>query len=496
MFDALADRLEEAWKKMRGQDKISESNIKDALREVRRALLEADVNLQVIKDFIAEVEQKALGAEVIAGVRPDQQFIEIVYQQLLEVMGEANEPLARADTAPTIVLMAGLQGTGKTTATAKLALHLRKENRTCLMVATDVYRPAAIDQLKSLGKQINVPVFDLGTGADPVEIARQGVEKAKADGVDTVIIDTAGRLQIDENLMGELARIKDIVQPHEILLVIDAMTGQEAASLTKSFHDQIGITGAVLTKMDGDTRGGAALSVRRISGQPIKFIGVGEKVEALQPFYPDRMASRILGMGDVLTLVEKARDEIDLEEAEKLKDKILEARFDFTDFLKQTRMLKNMGSLGGMMKLIPGMNKMINDDQLKEGERQLKRSEAMIGSMTLEERKDPDLLATSPNRRKRIAKGSGHSEKDVTELVTNFQRMRTFMQQMGSGQMGFPGMGGGGGGFPGMGMPGMTGGMPGMPRAPQQQQPGPGMRGYQPPKKAKKDKKKKGFGTL
>lgn len=495
MFDALADRLEEAWKKMRGQDKISESNIKDALREVRRALLEADVNLQVIKDFIAEVEQKALGAEVIAGVRPDQQFIEIVYQELLEVMGEANEPLAKSETSPTIVLMAGLQGTGKTTATAKLALHLRKEERSCLMVATDVYRPAAIDQLKALGKQINIPIFELGSDANPVEIARQGVEKAKADGIDTVIIDTAGRLQIDENLMGELARIKETVQPHEILLVIDAMTGQEAASLTKSFHDQIGITGAVLTKMDGDTRGGAALSVRRISGQPIKFIGVGEKVEALQPFYPDRMASRILGMGDVLTLVEKARDEIDLEEAEKLKDKILEARFDFTDFLKQTRMLKNMGSLGGMMKLIPGMNKMINDEQLKEGERQLKRSEAMIGSMTLEERCDPDLLATSPSRRKRIAKGSGHSEKDVTDLVTNFQRMRTFMQQMGSGQMGFPGMGGGG--FPGMGMPGMTGGMPGMPGMTNpQRQPGPGMRGYQPPKKAKKDKKKKGFGTL
>ncbi len=493
MFDALADRLEEAWKKMRGQDKISESNIKDALREVRRALLEADVNLQVIKDFIAEVEKKAIGAEVISGVRPDQQFIEIVYQELLEVMGDANVPLANAESKPTIVLMAGLQGTGKTTATAKLALHLRKENRTCLMVATDVYRPAAIDQLKSLGKQINVPVFDLGTGENPVEIARQGVAKAKADGIDTVIIDTAGRLQIDTNLMGELATIKSTVNPDEILLVIDAMTGQEAAGLTKSFHDQIGITGAVLTKMDGDTRGGAALSVRRVSGQPIKFIGVGEKVEALQPFYPDRMASRILGMGDVLTLVEKARDEINLEEAEELQSKILEARFDFTDFLKQTRMLKNMGSLGGMMKLIPGMNKMVNDDQLKEGERQLKRAEAMIGSMTLQERRDPDLLSNSPARRKRIAKGSGHTEKDVTELVANFQRMRMFMQQMGSGQMGFPGMGGGG--FPGMGMPGMGGGMPGA--NPFGGMPRPGMgRPGQPPKKAKKDKKKKGFGEL
>ncbi|MBD2328824.1 signal recognition particle protein [Alkalinema sp. FACHB-956] len=490
MFDALSDRLEEAWRKLRGQDKISEANIKDALREVRRALLEADVNLQVIKDFVAEVEEKALGAEVIMGVRPDQQFIEIVYNELLAVMGEANVPLAEAESKPTIVLMAGLQGTGKTTATAKLALHLRKENRSCLLVATDIYRPAAIDQLKALGKQISVPVFELGTDANPVEIARQGVEKAKADGVDTVIIDTAGRLQIDETLMGELAQIKATVQPHEVLLVVDAMTGQEAASLTKSFHDQIGVTGAILTKMDGDTRGGAALSVRRISGQPIKFIGVGEKVEALQPFYPDRMASRILGMGDVLTLVEKAREEIDLSEAEKLQEKILEAKFDFSDFLKQTRLLKNMGSLGGVMKLIPGLNKMVNEDQLRQGEQQLKKAEAMIGSMTLEERRDPDLLANNPSRRKRIAKGSGHTEKDVSDLVANFQKMRALMQQMGRG--GMPGMGG----FPGMGMPGMTGGMPtGNPYRPQ-----PGFRGYQggyqQPKKGKKDKKKKGFGTL
>jgi signal recognition particle subunit SRP54 len=285
MFDALADRLEQAWKKVRGQDKISESNVKDALREVRRALLEADVNLQVVKDFVAEVEQNALGAEVIAGVRPDQQFIEIVYNELVKVMGDANVPLAEAETAPTIVLMAGLQGTGKTTATAKLALHLRKEDRKALLVATDVYRPAAIDQLVALGKQINIPVFEMGKDADPVEIARQGVEKARTDGFDVVIVDTAGRLQIDETMMGELKQIKETIEPHETLLVVDAMTGQEAANLTRTFHEQIGVTGAILTKMDGDTRGGAALSVRRISGQPIKFIGIGEKVDALQPFY-------------------------------------------------------------------------------------------------------------------------------------------------------------------------------------------------------------------
>ncbi|WP_416675068.1 signal recognition particle protein [Egbenema bharatensis] len=492
MFEALADRMESAWKKLRGQDKISESNIQEALREVRRALLEADANLQVVKDFVAEVQKKAQGEQVISGVNPGQQFIKIVHDELVTVMGETNVPMAHVEPAPTIVLMAGLQGTGKTTATAKLALHLRKQERNCLLVATDVYRPAAIDQLITLGKQINVPVFELGSDANPVEIARQGVEKAKADGVDTVIIDTAGRLQIDESMMAELAQIKDAVQPHEVLLVVDAMTGQEAANLTRTFHEQIGITGAILTKMDGDTRGGAALSVRRISGQPIKFIGVGEKVEALQPFYPDRMASRILGMGDVLTLVEKAQEEVDLEEAEKLQEKILTAKFDFTDFLKQTRLMKNMGSLSGLVKLIPGMGGKISDDQLQKGEEQLKRVEAMINSMTPEERRDPELLSGSPSRRRRIAKGSGYGLDDVSKLVKDFQKMRSLMQQMGQGRfpgMGMPGMGGGMGGMFGGGDP--VGGAPGAPP--------PGWRGYNTPspgKKKKKDKKKKGFGSL
>ncbi|MBW4559484.1 MAG: signal recognition particle protein [Trichormus sp. ATA11-4-KO1] len=488
MFDALSDRLESAWKKLRGQDKISQSNIQDALREVRRALLEADVNLQVVKDFISEVEAKAQGADVLAGVRPDQQFIKIVHDELVQVMGKENVPLAAAEEQPTIVLMAGLQGTGKTTATAKLALHLRKLERSCLLVATDVYRPAAIDQLVTLGKQINVPVFDLGSDADPVEIARQGVERGRAEGVNTVIIDTAGRLQIDEDMMAELARIKETVQPHETLLVVDSMTGQEAANLTRTFHEQIGITGAILTKLDGDSRGGAALSVRQISGAPIKFVGVGEKVEALQPFYPDRMASRILGMGDVLTLVEKAQEEFDLADAEKMQEKILSAKFDFTDFLKQLRLLKNMGSLGGIMKMIPGMNK-LSDDQLKQGETQLKRCEAMINSMTRQERHDPDLLASSPSRRRRIAKGSGYREADVSKLVGDFQKMRSLMQQMGQGQMpgmpGMPGMfGGGGNAFAGAGN---------RPSAP-------GWRGYNSgattKKKKSKDKKKKGFGNL
>ncbi|AFY91669.1 signal recognition particle protein [Chamaesiphon minutus] len=466
MFDQLAESLESAWVKLRGKDKIKSSNIQDALKEVRRALLSADVNVQVVTNFVKEVETKAQGANVVSGVRPDQQFIKIVYDELVKTMGETNSPLANASTKPTVILMAGLQGAGKTTATAKLALHLRKENRTALMVATDVYRPAAIDQLITLGKQIDVPVFDMGTDANPVEIARQGIAKARELGVDTVIVDTAGRLQIDDRMMTELADVKAAIQPDEILLVVDSAIGQEAANVTMTFHDRIGITGAILTKLDGDTRGGAALSVRAISGQPIKFVGVGEKVEALQPFYPERMASRILGMGDVLTLVEKAQEDFDIADAAKLTEKIIEARFDFNDFIKQMRLLKNMGSLGGLLKMIPGMGK-LSDGQLKQGEDQLKKAEAMIQSMTKEERGNPDLLASTPSRRRRIAKGCGYNESDVSKLISEFTRMRSMMQQMSMGN--FPGMGGG--------QPGARGGQPGAPAA-------------------KVKKKKKGFGTL
>lgn len=467
MFDQLAESLESAWVKLRGQDKIKSSNIQDALKEVRRALLSADVNVQVVTNFVKEVETKAQGANVLSGVRPEQQFIKIVYDELMRTMGETNSPLANAAQKPTVILMAGLQGAGKTTATAKLALHLRKENRTTLMVATDVYRPAAIDQLVTLGKQIDVPVFEMGTDANPVEIARQGIAKARELGVDTVIVDTAGRLQIDDRMMTELADVKTAIQPDEILLVVDSMIGQEAANVTMTFHDRIGITGAILTKLDGDTRGGAALSVRAISGQPIKFVGVGEKVEALQPFYPDRMASRILGMGDVLTLVEKAQEDFDVADAAKLTEKILEAKFDFNDFIKQMRLLKNMGSLGGLIKMIPGMGK-LSEGQLKQGEDQLKKAEAMIQSMTKDERGNPDLLASTPSRRRRIAKGCGYTEGDVSKLITEFTRMRSMMQQMTMGN--FPGMGGGG-------KPDMGGGKPGAPAM-------------------KVKKKKKGFGTL
>jgi signal recognition particle subunit SRP54 len=487
MFDALSERLEESWKKLRGQGKISQSNIQDALKDVRRALLEADVNFQVVKSFVSEVEKQALGAEVISGVNPGQQFIKIVYDELVKVMGESNVPLAKAETSPTVILMAGLQGTGKTTATAKLALYLQKQKRSCLMVATDVYRPAAIEQLITLGKQINVPVFELGKDANPIEIARQGLAKAKEEKFDTIIIDTAGRLQIDRDMMAELAQIKETVQPHETLLVVDSMTGQEAANLTRTFHEEIGISGAILTKMDGDSRGGAALSVRTISGQPIKFIGVGEKVEALEPFYPERMASRILNMGDVVTLVEKAQEELDIADVEKMQAKMMEAKFDFNDFIKQMRLLKNMGSFAGVMKLIPGMNK-LSSGMLEQGETQLKRTESMINSMTKEERGNPQLLAQSPSRRRRVAQGSGHEEKDVSRLISDFTRMRSMMKQMSQGG-GFPDMGG----MPGMpsmgGLGNMFGGMGGnMAR--------PGFRNSQPQKKKKKAKKKRGFADL
>ena len=495
MFDELSQRFDDAVKALRGQAAISESNIEAALKDVRRALLEADVSLPVVKDFVDEVRRKALGAEVVRGISPDQKFIQVVHEQLVETMGGANAPLAQGGKAgsPSVVLMAGLQGAGKTTATAKLGLHLKEQGRKALLVAADVYRPAAIDQLKTLGAQIGVEVFSLGTEAKPEQIAAAGLSKAKEEGYDTVLVDTAGRLQIDTSMMQEMVRIRDAVQPDEVLLVVDSMIGQEAADLTRAFHEQVGITGAVLTKLDGDSRGGAALSIRKISGAPIKFIGTGEKVEALQPFHPERMASRILGMGDVLTLVEKAQKEVELADVARMQQKLQEASFDFSDFLQQMRLIKRMGSLGGLMKMIPGMNK-IDDGMLKQGEQQLRKIESMIGSMTQAERQKPDLLASSPSRRRRIAAGSGHSPAEVDKVLADFQKMRGFMQQMTRGGMpGMPGMGGlpGMGGFPGM--PGMGGGMPGFPAGGGAHgKPGRGAA----PKPPKPSKKRKGFGEL
>ncbi|MEI8251531.1 MAG: signal recognition particle protein [Synechococcus sp. ELA057] len=486
MFDELSQRFEDAVKSLRGQAAISETNVEGALKQVRRALLEADVSLPVVRDFIEEVRRKAVGAEVVRGISPDQKFVQVVHEQLVETMGGANAPLADAarDGEPAVVLMAGLQGAGKTTATAKLGLHLKEKGRKALLVAADVYRPAAIDQLQTLGSQIGVEVFSLGAGEKPEAIAAAGVARGRELGCDIVLVDTAGRLQIDQEMMQEMVRIREAVKPDEVLLVVDAMIGQEAAELTRAFHEQVGITGAVLTKLDGDSRGGAALSIRKVSGAPIKFVGTGEKVEALQPFHPERMASRILGMGDVLTLVEKAQKEVELADVEQMQRKLQEASFDFSDFLKQMRLIKRMGSLGGLMKMIPGMNK-IDDGMLKQGEQQLKKIEAMIGSMTEAERQRPELLASQPNRRRRIAAGSGHSPADVDKVLADFQKMRGFMQQMSRG--GMPGMG-----MPGMGMPGMGGGMPGM-GAPMG---APGGRGGGVPRSPKAKKPRKGFADL
>ncbi|WP_269623303.1 signal recognition particle protein [Prochlorococcus marinus] len=486
MFDELSARFEDAVKGLKGENKINEDNVDVALKEVRRALLEADVSLSVVKEFVEEVRQKAIGADVVRGVKPGEKFIDVVHQELKEVMGGANAPLANVTNKPTVILMAGLQGAGKTTATAKLGLHLKEKGLRTLLVAADVYRPAAIEQLNTLGEQIGLEVFSLGKELKPEEIALSGLAKAKEEGFDNLIVDTAGRLQIDEEMMNEMVRIRSAVNPDEVLLVVDSMIGQEAAELTRAFHEKVGITGAVLTKLDGDSRGGAALSIRKVSGQPIKFIGTGEKVEALEPFHPERMAGRILGMGDVLTLVEKAQKEVEIADAEQMQRKFQEATFDFSDFVKQMRLIKRMGSLGGLMKMIPGMNK-IDDGMLKSGEQQLKRIEAMIASMTDAERKQPELLAAQPSRRRRVALGSGHTSAEVDKVLADFQKMRGLMKQMASGA-GLPGMGG----LPGLGAPG---GMPGMAT---NQSPSRGGRGssYGTPKRQRPHKKKKGFGDL
>lgn len=450
-LEDLTKRLGKAWKSVQKDGRLTKENMKEPLKEVRRALLEADVSLPVVRRFVSKVEEEALGMEVIDGVSPEQQLVKAVYDQLKDLMGGEqsllNGPQTEGD--PQVILMAGLQGTGKTTATGKLAKYLKtQKGQKVLLIATDVYRPAAVDQLVTVGNSVEVPVFEMGTGVKPTEIAREGLAKAKAEGFDVVIIDTAGRLQIDENMMQELKDLKTVANPSDVLLVVDAMTGQEAATLVKSFDDAVSLTGAILTKTDGDTRGGAALSVHEVSGRPIKFVGTGEKMDALEPFYPDRMASRILGMGDVVTLVEKAEAAIKEEEAAEMTKKIMSAKFDFNDFLKQYKMVTGMGSMSQIVKMIPGMGS-ITDKQLARVEQQYKVYEAMINSMTKQEREQPELLAKNPSRRRRIARGSGKEESDVAELVGVFTAMRSQMQTMSrmmaisggaSGLMGMPGM--------------------------------------------------------
>lgn len=430
--------MTEVTRKMRGVDKITEKNVAGAMKNVKRALLDADVNLRVVNGLLKQIKTRAVGADVLPGIEPGQMLIKIMHEELTRIMGDAQAPIAkREDGNPTVVLLAGLQGAGKTTAAAKLALYLKKEKRSVMMIAADVYRPAAIEQLQTLGKMIEVDVFTIGTDANPRDIVRKGIQEAKDNSIDTVIVDTAGRQVIDTKLMKELKDIKTISQADETLLVVDAMTGQEAATLTKSFNEQVEITGAILTKMDGDTRGGAALSVQQVSGAPIKFIGVGEKVEKLEVFYPERMASRILGMGDVLSFVEKAQEQMDIADAEKMTKKMMEAKFDFNDFLKQTKMISSLGSFGGVMKMLPGMSGQISSSKMAQAENKMKVADSLIKSMTHKERGEPEVLftgKTAKSRLRRIALGSGRKVEEAESLVNDFRKMRTMMQRM-SNQM-------------------------------------------------------------
>ncbi|ERN16580.1 hypothetical protein AMTRI_Chr11g96610 [Amborella trichopoda] len=429
MFGQLTSSLEAAWTKLRKEDVLTKDNFVEPMREIRRALLEADVSLPVVRRFVQSVSDQAVGVGLIRGVRPDQQLVKIVHDELVKLMGGEVSELVFAKSGPTVILLAGLQGVGKTTVCAKLALYLKKQGRSCMMVAADVYRPAAIDQLSILGEQVDVPVYTAGTAIKPSEIARQGLKEAKQKNIDVVIVDTAGRLQIDKAMMDELKEVKQTLDPTEVLLVVDAMTGQEAAALVTTFNIEIGITGTILTKLDGDSRGGAALSVKEVSGKPIKLVGRGERMEDLEPFYPDRMAGRILGMGDVLSFVEKAQEVMRQEDAEELQKKIMSAKFDFNDFLKQTRAVAQMGSMTRVIGMIPGMAK-VTPAQIREAEKSLKIMEAMINAMTPEEREKPELLAESPARRKRVAMDSGKTEQQVSQLVAQLFQMRVRMKNL------------------------------------------------------------------
>ncbi len=429
MFENLTEKLEGALKRFRGQAKISEENISEAMREIRRALLEADVNLKVAKQFVKDVREKAIGTEVKGNLLPEQLIVKIVRDELIEIMGSKKEDLNFAPKPPTVVLIAGLQGSGKTTFSAKLAKNLRKKGRQPLLVPCDVHRPAAIDQLKQLGKQANQPVFETDT-KDPTKIAKEAISYAKKFARDTVIIDTAGRLTIDEKMMKEVADIAEAVNPTETLFVCDAMIGQDAVTTAKAFHEKLKLTGVVLTKLDGDTRGGAALSVLQVVGKPIKYVGIGEKLDALEPFHPERIASRILGMGDVVSLVEKAEEQIDKDEAKKIEQKIRKNQFTFEDFLDQLKTIKKMGSLRDLLGMIPGMDKQLKNVDVDD--KAFSRVEAIILSMTRAERTNPKIINGS--RRRRIAKGSGTKVQDVNKLLKQFDDMSKMMKNLTRGK--------------------------------------------------------------
>ena len=426
-FEGLAERLQATLKKLKGKGKVSEADVKEAMREVRLALLEADVNFKVVKDFVNRVRERAVGQEVMKSLTPGQQVIKVVNEELTQLMGGTQTKLNHANRPPTVIMMVGLQGAGKTTTTGKLARYLQKQNHQPLLVACDVYRPAAIKQLQVLGEQLNAPVFSKGDQENPVKIAQEAIEEAKAQHYDYVLIDTAGRLHVDEVLMNELTQIRDTVSPDEILLVVDAMTGQDAVNVAEHFHSELELSGVVLTKLDGDTRGGAALSVKAVTGCPIKFAGMGEKIDALEPFHPDRMAGRILGMGDVLTLIEKAQTNVDAERAAELEKKLRKQQFTFDDFLEQLEQVRNMGPLDELLGMMPGMNKVKGLKNMQFDERKLLHVEAIVRSMTREEKQRPEIINAS--RRRRIAQGSGTKVQDVNRLMKQFNDMKKMMKQ-------------------------------------------------------------------
>ena len=435
IFEGLSDKLQGALGKLKSKGKLTEKDVKDAMREVKLALLEADVNFKVVKDFIKKVQERCVGQEVMESLTPAQHVIKIVNEELTALMGDVQSKVMISSKPPTIIMMVGLQGAGKTTTSGKIGNYFKKQGKRPLLVACDVYRPAAIKQLQVVGEKLDIPVFNMGDKESPVNIAKAGLSHAMKNNNDLVIIDTAGRLHIDENLMDELKSIKAEIKPHEILLVVDSMTGQDAVNVSQSFDEALGLDGVVLTKLDGDTRGGAALSIRAVTQKPIKFIGMGEKLDDLEPFYPDRMASRILGMGDVLSLIEKAQDAIDMEKAKELENKIKKQEFDFEDFLAQMEQIEKMGPLDKIIGMIPGMSSM--KDQLGDMDlngKEMKRTKAIIQSMTLEERRRPEILNAS--RKRRIAKGSGTSVQDINRLVKQFTEMKKMMKMFMGNQKG------------------------------------------------------------
>ena len=449
-FEGLSERLQSTIQQIKGKGKVTEADIKAMMREVRLALLEADVNFKVVKQFTQTVKERALGADVMESLTPGQQVIKIVQEELTHIMGDEQTKINMSQKPPTVVMMVGLQGAGKTTTAGKLALNMRKKhNKKPLLIAGDIYRPAAIDQLKTVGKQIDIPVFSLGDQVSPVEIAKQGLQHAKEEHLDFVIIDTAGRLHIDGDLMEELSNIKELVNPDEIMLVVDAMTGQDAVNVSESFNDQLDITGVTLTKLDGDTRGGAALSIRAVTEKPIKFIGMSEKMDGLEPFHPERMASRILGMGDVMSLIEKAQGQIDEDKAKEMEQRMRKNEFSFNDFLTSMDQMQNMGGLETILGMFPGVNKkMLNNANFDE--RQIDYFKAIILSMTDEERDQPAIINQS--RKKRIAKGSGRPLSEVNKLLKQFNEMKKMMKQF-TGNKGKGKKGRKGNPFAGMNLP-------------------------------------------